>query len=173
MTPDSDATPTADPMALESLEDEDTVVQFPREPHRPNRVTRSMVQKLAGLNQTHTAIAKCMRLRVSTLQSLYGRELERGGMLYTAKVAEQLHSVAIDREHPGFVKAATFWLERVGGPQWRKVSKLELASEQGTGALPVIDSRKLTPDERDELRRLVAKATGPAEAAEALAEAVL
>lgn len=123
----------------------------------PTQYVRRMVARLRGINVSDADIARLLKMSPRRLRLHYGYELETGLIRYSAKVAAVFHDVATDPTHKDYGKASTFWLERVGG--WTKKLTVKHEAGAGGGEMPVIDSRRLTPDERDTLRALLAKAT--------------
>jgi len=128
-------------------------------PYTPSNYVRRMVARLKGCNTSDADIARLLRLSLRRLRLHYLPELETGSVRYSVAVAAKFHDVATDPSHPQYAQAAMFWLERVAG--WRKVSRLELSSGNQSSQMPVIDSRKLTPEQREQLRELLAIATAP------------
>ena len=96
----------------------------------------------------------------NTLKEHYSDELEVGKVYANVKVSSTLFAVATDARHPGVVPAAKKWLESRAPEEWRQVNTV--VNEKGTGAgPPIIDSRKLSQEERAQLRSLMEKMVAP------------
>ena len=87
--------------------------------HEPNEATRLQVEGMAGAGIPQAAIASACGLSEPTLRKHYRHELDHGGILATAKVAQSLFKKAIG-DGPQSAACAMFWLKTRAG--WREAA---------------------------------------------------
>ena len=128
--------------------------------HEPTELTRHQVASLAAIGMPRTDIAAFMMMSAVTLEKYYSVEIETGKAMGKAAVLETFHSIATDRDHPGAVPAGKKFLEsQVEG--FKEVKRIETAKmDEGP---PIIDSRALSVEEREQLRLLMEKMVEPVE----------
>ena len=100
--------------------------------HEPNEAVRTMVEGMAGAGIPQAAIAAATGLSEPTLRKHYRHELDHGGILATAKVAQSLFKKAIG-DGPQSAACAMFWLKTRAG--WRE------AAPKAEAVIPVDDAR--------------------------------
>jgi hypothetical protein len=127
--------------------------------HVPTKTTTGLVRKLAQVGVPPGRIAQSMGLSLADFTAHYGTDVTEAKLAADAKVLATMHRVATSVSHPGVVPAAKKWLE-VNVEGWKDVRRIE-TQEVGAEGPPIIDSSKLDPDERAELRRLLLKTTAP------------
>lgn len=128
--------------------------------HRPTKVTTGLVRRLAKATVSPGRIAKSMHLPLEEFMIHYGEDYREASLHADVRVLETFHKVATDVSHPGVVAAGRKWLEvRVEG--WKDVKRIETQNVPGGAGPPIIDSRKLSPEERAQLRELMLKMTAP------------
>lgn len=121
--------------------------------HVPTPDSREMVMQLHGLGTPEAEIATMIHIPVGTLRELYWNELDRAVPAYNYMAAKMIHEIATDRDHPKAFEAAKFWCETRAG--WTRTSVLKVADQRPANNAPVIDSSKLSPEKRDQLRALM------------------
>ena len=80
-----------------------------RPPHVPTKETQDMVESLSGFGIPQDEIAKLIGIDPKTLRLHYAEQIELGGIKATAKVAQNLFSMACKPNREG-LQAAIFWL---------------------------------------------------------------
>jgi hypothetical protein len=128
--------------------------------HVVSKATMGLVRKLASVGVTAGKIAHSMRIELDVFMSHYGRDYEACRMGADVKVLATFHKVATSPNHPGVVAAGRKWLE-VNVEGWKEVKRIETENVSGAAGPPIIDSRKLSPEERAQLRELMLKMTAP------------
>jgi hypothetical protein len=108
-----------------------------RPAHEPTEESRRTVKAMAAFGIPHIDIARALGISAPTMRRHYRGELQSGGILATAKVAQNLFRIATG-DGRGTVQAAIFWLKCRAG--WRD-------SAAGDG----MPSRQLGKKERAEL----------------------
>ena len=127
--------------------------------HEPTDVIRNQVMTLAAMGLPQKDVAAFVGLNPGTLARHYAEELDLGRIGADIEVLETFKSVATDKKHFGVVAAGKKWLEsRVEG--WKPVQRVEHAKDGADGP-PIIDSSKLNPEERAQLRALMEKMVAP------------
>jgi hypothetical protein len=122
--------------------------------HVRTKTTTGLVRKLAAVGVPPGRIAMSMGLSLADFTAHYGTDVTEAKLAADAKVLATMHRVATSVAHPGVVPAAKKWLE-VNVDGWKDVRRIETADV--TEGPPIIDSSKLDPEERAELRRLLMK----------------
>jgi hypothetical protein len=128
--------------------------------HVVSKATMGLVRKLASVGVTAGKIAHSMRIELDVFMSHYGEDYEACRLGADVKVLATFHKVATDPNHPGVIAAGRKWLE-VNVEGWKEVKRIETQAVGGTAGAPIIDSRKLSPEERSQLRELMLKMTAP------------
>jgi hypothetical protein len=126
----------------------------PKGTHIPTPSLRALVMNFRGTGMSMHNIAKMMGTTVHTLRTYYAQELDVGEIEANYLVANTLFRVATDVNHPGVVPAARRWLE-VRAVGWNPTHRVEEVKSESTA--PIIDSKRLTPDERLQLAELMEK----------------
>lgn len=125
--------------------------------HVPTPESREMVFQLHGLGVPEVEIAIMIHIPAGTLRELYWQELDRAGPAFNYMAAKTIHDIATDRDHPKAFEAAKFWCETRAG--WQRTSVLAVKDTRASAA-PVIDSSRLSPEKRDQLRALMLEMAG-------------
>jgi len=126
--------------------------------HEPTELTRHQVSSLAAIGMPRTDIAAFMMMSPVTLEKYYSVEIETGKAMGKAAVLETFHSIATDRDHPGAVPAGKKFLE--SQEEGLKEVKRNETAKMDDGP-PIIDSRALSVEEREQLRLLMEKMVEP------------
>ena len=90
---------------------------------QPSEDQRRTVRAMAGFGVPHDGIAILLEIDPKTLRRHFRRELDRGSVEATAKVAQTLFQLAtVDRN----VGAAIFWMKARAG--WREKHEVEVTA---------------------------------------------
>jgi hypothetical protein len=112
-----------------------------------------LVHNHAAMGLPKTQIARLLGISVSLMERYYAEDLELGVAQINLRIASNVARKALS-DDPDAAKIGLDWLDRRGGDQWRKsTQKVEVQENKA----PVIDSSKLTPEERDQLRAIVTR----------------
>ena len=114
-----------------------------RPTHVPTDETRNLVESLSGFGIPQDEIARLVGIDPKTLRFRYAEQIELGNIKATAKVAQNLFTMACKPTREG-LSAAIFWLKvragwseyaprRVEGPLGRKESAERDALTAGEG----------------------------------------
>jgi hypothetical protein len=98
-------------------------------PYSATEENRRLVKAMAGYGVPHEGIATLLEIDPKTLRRHYRKELDRGSVEATAKVAQSLFQMAtVDKN----VAAAIFWMKARAG--WReKPDPNAIAIDAGSG----------------------------------------
>ena len=80
-----------------------------RPPHVPTKESQDMVESLSGFGIPQEEIGRLIGIDSKTLRLHYAEQIELGGIKATAKVAQNLFSMACKPTREG-LQAAIFWL---------------------------------------------------------------
>jgi hypothetical protein len=95
-----------------------------RTAHQPDAAGRRQVEAMAGYGIPEDDIATVLDISPKTLRKHYRKELDKGHVKATAKVAENLYRRATGEGREA-VTAAIFWLKTRAG--WKETSVHQLA----------------------------------------------
>lgn len=131
-------------------------------PHIPNESSRNAVLHYCGLGMTQPQICQLMGFSRSTLVKNYRHELDVGEAKMTINVANNLYSMATDRDHRSSAASAMFWMKARAG--WRETNRTEVTGANGgaiktEGSAHTIDASQLSPEQRDALRQMILSVT--------------
>ena len=96
-----------------------------RRAHRPDPSGRRQVEAMAGYGIPETDIATVMEVDPKTLRKHYRKELDKGHIKATAKIAENLYRLATGSGREA-VTAAIFWLKTRAG--WKETAVQEVSA---------------------------------------------
>jgi hypothetical protein len=96
-----------------------------RRAHKPDPASQRQVEAMAGYGIPEADIATVLEIDPKTLRKHYRRQLDKGHIKATAKVAENLYRRATGEGRESVI-AAIFWLKTRAG--WKETSVTELAS---------------------------------------------
>ena len=119
-----------------------------RRAHVPDPASRRQVEAMAGYGIPEADIATVLEIDAKTLRKHYRRELDKGHIKATAKVAENLYRKATGDGREAVI-AAIFWLKTRAG--WKESMLQEIRSEA------IVEIRRVivAPDERPDHRLLL------------------
>ncbi len=90
---------------------------------RPTDEQRRTVRAMAGFGVPHEDIATLLEIDAKTLRKHFRRELDRGSIEATAKVAQTLFAMATSGQN---VAAAIFWMKARAG--WREKHEIVVST---------------------------------------------
>ena len=141
--------------------------------HVPTEVFRKQVLHFCGMGLTHEQIAMMLSISRPTLEKYYRAELDKGEAEMNLNVATNLYTMATGTDRNA-VTAAIFWLKTRG--RWSETKRVEHTGADGgaiqteVSAKQTIDSRKLTPEQRQALREILVSAATAQPAIEHVAQ---
>ena len=92
--------------------------------HKPTEEQRKTVRAMSGYGIRHDDIATLLEIDPKTLRKHFRRELDRGSIEATAKVAQSLFNMAtVDKN----VAAAIFWMKARAG--WREKHEVQVTTQ--------------------------------------------
>jgi hypothetical protein len=124
----------------------------------PSPVYQRLVKHYAAMGIKPTLISKMLMIPWSVLNTFYEQDLEIGTGEINLEIAKSMAMIAIDPLHPQAAKVGMDWLSRRGGEEWKPAAqKLEVADDRDKP--PVIDSSRLSAEDRQVLREMIERAT--------------
>lgn len=136
-----------------------------RKPFEPTTANRLLVRKLAKAGWTQDQIAEGMGVSDETLRKYFRYELDMGNIEMCSTIESTLYEIATNVEHKSCVAAATVLLKAKGGDEYRETKRTEITGadggplEQRIQNVDVIDTSKLSFEERDTLAKILESAT--------------
>jgi hypothetical protein len=125
-------------------------------PH-PNRIIAREVMGFGAKGIPKEVAARLLRMHEVELERHYGAEYDCAAAEVIARAAENLMRISRGTNDRYAVKAVTEFLNRRGGEPWRPpAQKIDMTTQQK--APNVIDSSKLTFDERQALKAIIERA---------------
>ena len=121
-----------------------------RPAHVPTDDTRTMVESLSGFGIPQTEIARLVGIDPKTLRFHYADQIELGTIKATAKVAQNLFTMACKPTREG-LSAAIFWLKVRAG--WSEYAPKRV--EESPGKKEAAERDALTAGDGNEWGRLV------------------
>ena len=122
------------------------------------RIKREILM-LKGCGFSNDEVSLVTGVPRHTLEKQFGEEMKKGALLQTAAVLRNLHTIATDPTHRGSVQAAIFWAKARAG--WTETSRTEVTGANGeplkmeVSQAKVLDSSKLTAEQREKLREVM------------------
>jgi hypothetical protein len=119
----------------------------------PSPVFAQLVQHHAGMGLEPALIAKMLLIPYGTLMLHYEEDIAIGGAAVNLKIAENMARIATSTTDPNAAKVGMAWLERRAGEAFRPTKKLEIDDKRDKA--PIIDSSKLSAEDRQKLREVI------------------
>ena len=120
----------------------------------PSPIFQNIVQQHGALGMPKSLVAKMLGLTVGTLNQFYGNDYDLGELSAIRSVAANAMRIASSVTDPNAGRLAIQVLDRRGGPSWTPpAQKLEVDDQRDKP--PIIDSSKLTWQERKSLREML------------------
>jgi hypothetical protein len=125
----------------------------------PSPVYQRLVKHYAAMGIKPVLISKLLMIPWSVLNTFYEDELVTGTAEINLEIAKAMAAIALDPTHPQAAKVGMDWLSRRGGEEWKPAAqKLEVADDRDKP--PVIDSSRLSVEDREALRQMILRAQG-------------
>jgi DNA-binding CsgD family transcriptional regulator len=128
----------------------------------PSPVFAKIVRMDGALGMPKKLLAMKLGISVATLVTHYGDEYDLGASEVISQVAANMLRIGTSIADPNNARVGMQILDRRGGEEWKPPSqKVEMKTDTGSGRL--IDSSKLTPEEREQLRAMIIRQQSDAE----------
>jgi hypothetical protein len=128
----------------------------------PSPIFARIVRTHGALGMPKRLLARLLGITQGDLKTFYEEEYELGELEALSSVAANAMRIASSASHPDAARVAVQVLDRRGGEEWKPpAQKLEVNNPNN--APPVIDSSKLTSDERQQLRQMLTRIAGGGE----------
>lgn len=132
----------------------------------PCPVFARQVKMSGALGMPRALAAKVLGISLHCLDAHYGDEYDLGAAEIISSVAANMIRIGTSTTDPAAAKVGMDILSRRGGQEWRPpAQKLEVADDREVPK-NVIDSSRLSPEERQQLRLMIERATGEESAPE-------
>jgi hypothetical protein len=125
-------------------------------PHMVSRESQIVVINMLASGLRQEDIAMYFGLSLPAFQKSYKEEIKTAKIEKISGVATTLYMIAMDPSHPKCVSAGMFILRTQGG--WVEKRQLEVTSQDRGLQLDVVNSRALTPEQRDALKEILISA---------------
>ena len=124
---------------------------MPQQPFSPTDEQRRTVRAMSGFGIPQADIATLLEIDDKTLRKYFRREIDRGSIEATAKVAQTLFQMATSGQNTA---AAIFWMKARGG--WREKQELDAHVRTDMRAIHVVSGVPRAVDEMtdEELMRI-------------------
>ena len=121
----------------------------------PNPAFEGIVRRHGIVGTQKSTLAKLLGISVGTLNAHYAEVYEIAAAETMAKIGANVIQKAMNPNDPDSAKLAMAILDRRGGEEWRPPTRrLEVDKKEGQ-SLPVIDSSKMTYEERQQMRAML------------------
>lgn len=120
----------------------------------PSPVFSRMAKNFGALGLPKSLAAKMLGISTTMLSAHYADDYDLGAAEILSHVAANMIRIAVSTDDPNAAKVGMDVLNRRGGEEWRPpAQKLEVSGK--TDSPPVIDSSKLTFEERAQMRAML------------------
>jgi hypothetical protein len=122
----------------------------------PSPVFSRLVRACGELGLSKTMSAKRLGLTVGAMMEHYADDYDLGASEIIVAIAANMNRKAISDTDPASAKVGLAILERRAGPEWAAPSK-KIEMDDKRNQAPIIDSSKLTFEERAQLRLMLTR----------------
>jgi hypothetical protein len=122
----------------------------------PSPIFASMVKRFGGIGLPKSLSAKMLGISVSTLTTHYADDYDLGAAEIISSVAANMLRIATSQTDPAASKVGMAVLDRRGGDEWKPPTK-RIEMDNNPNKAPIIDSSKLTFEERAQLRIMLTR----------------
>ena len=137
----------------------------------PSPIFARIVRMDGALGMPKSLLAKKLGITVSTLMMHYGDEYDMGATEILSQVAANMLRIGTSQCDPAAATVGMKILDRRGGEAWAPPVR-KIADVSDANAAPIIDSSKLNPEEREQLRQMLSRiAEAPEDETEAETDA--
>jgi len=120
----------------------------------PSPIYQRFVRLAGELGLSKALAAKQLGITVATLTTHYADDYELGAAEILSAIAANMNRKAISDTDPAAAKIGLAIMERRGGEEWKNPAR-RIEMDHNPSKAPVIDSSKLTYDERQTLRAMI------------------
>jgi hypothetical protein len=131
----------------------------PRNQHKVTEKTKAAVLECVTYGMPQAQICKFIGISEPTLRKHYRHELDVGETAMLLQVSKNVHDIALDKADTRSLTAGIFLLKTRAG--FRETNRTELTGKDGApleitaSAKATLDPRSMSPETRDELKRLL------------------
>lgn len=122
----------------------------------PSPIFARLVRTCGELGLSKNMTAKRLNIGVGALLEHYADDYELGASEIISAIAANMNRKAISSSDPNAAKVGLAILERRAGTEWEPPSK-KIKIDDGRNKPPIIDSSKLTIEERQQLRLMLTR----------------
>jgi hypothetical protein len=120
----------------------------------PSPIFSKLVKNFGALGMPKSLVAKSLNISTVVLTTYYADDYDLGAAEILSHVAANMLRIAVSTDDPNAAKVGMDVLNRRGGEEWKPpAQKLEVTGKQD--APPIIDSSKLTYEERQQMRAML------------------
>jgi hypothetical protein len=123
----------------------------------PSPVFAKIVRIDGALGMPKSLVAKKLGITTATFDIHYGDDYAMGAMEIMSSVAANALRIATSTCDPAAAATALKVLDRRGGPEWKPPA--QQVEVENKDAPPIIDSSKMTPEERQQMRIMLTRIT--------------
>lgn len=120
----------------------------------PSPIFSGMIKNFGALGLSKNLVAKLMNIGVSTIEAYYKDDYDLGAAEVISSLAANAIRIGTSTTDPQAAKVAMDILARRGGPEWKPPSR-QLEVDDKREQAPLIDSSKLSYEERAQLREMI------------------
>ena len=120
----------------------------------PSPIYQRFVRLAGELGLSKALAAKQLGITVGTLTTHYADDYELGAAEILSAIAANMNRKAISDTDPAAAKIGLAIMERRGGEEWKNPAR-RIEMDHNPNKAPVIDSSKLTFEERQTLRAMI------------------
>src|ERR1700679_69477 len=120
----------------------------------PSPIYQRFVRIAGELGLSKALAAKQLGITVAVLMSHYADDYELGAAEILSAIAANMNRKAISDTDPAAAKIGLAIMERRGGEEWKNPAR-RIEMDHNPNKAPVIDSSKLTFEERATLRAMI------------------
>jgi hypothetical protein len=120
----------------------------------PSPIFANMVREHALIGLEPRYIARLLCVSASTITTYYAEQLEEGKAQALVAISRNMFRIATSQTDPNNAKVGMQMLERRGGEEFKPATK-KVEFEDTTKHPPLIDSSKMTYEERQQMRAML------------------
>lgn len=129
----------------------------------PSPLFARQVRMFGALGLPKALVGKILCIGTHTMEAHYGEEYDLGAAEVIGQVAANMIRIGTSTTDPANAKVGMDILSRRGGQEWRPPAQKLEVDDTREKPKNVIDSSKLTAEQRTELRRMIEYAQGGGE----------
>jgi hypothetical protein len=121
----------------------------------PSPVFANLVRIDGALGMPKSVVAKKLGISIGSLMAWYGDEYELGAAEIMSQIAANAIRIAVSQDDPNAARVAMQVLDRRGGDEWKPPAQKIVTETGKTDGTALIDSSKMTADERQQMRTML------------------